>query len=139
MAKSKKKKVAQKDSIRILKAFLISALSGVGCFFILTAAAALLLLNRDLSDVYYMPFILFSSTVSGFVSGFVCLLQLKKNGLIMGMLSSLPVYLIIMIVSMGVSRSGIGIYGWICPGIMMLTAGAGGIVSANKRSKTKIK
>lgn len=140
MAKSVKKKSSSKnEKAAFIKAFTISAVASLLIFFVLTAIFSFFALKQDLSYGYYPLFMLLSCLISGFLCGFICVIKTKKNGLISGMLCVMPVYLVIIMISIIVSTSGIGLHGWIALGIMMLSSGFGGIVSANRKKKTKIK
>ncbi|MBQ8228502.1 MAG: TIGR04086 family membrane protein [Clostridia bacterium] len=140
MKKNKKKRsVSKNGNTNLIKAILTGSVAGIVSFFALTAILALLAYKQDFEDNYYTALILFSSGVSAFVSGFAAVLPVKRNGLVLGLLSVLPVFLIIIAVSSVVSRTGVGLFGWIALGIMLVSGAVGGIVAANKRKGVKIK
>lgn len=137
----KKKRAKATASVNDTKNIIIKILigSGVGAvaFFALTALSAVILLKNDSDLPVYKYIMLLTGAVSGFLSGFVAVRPLRKNGIAFGSVSALPVYLIAVIVSVLIARSGIGLIGWILFAVMVLFAAAGGIVAVNKRKKTR--
>ncbi len=141
MKKNKKKKYTdtKNGNIFIVKSIFIGSGIGIVTFFAFTALFALLAYTQDMEEKYYTAFLLFSAGISAFCSGFIAVLPIKRNGLFMGMLSTLPMYFFIVGVASVISRTGIGLYGWISLGIMLIFSGLGGIISANKRKRVKLK
>lgn len=141
MQKTKKKKrSAQKSgNSNLIKSVLIGSAAGTAGFFALTAILALLAYKQDFEENYYTVLIIFASAVSSFISGFVAVAPIKRNGLILGIASVLPVFLVIIAVASLMNRTGIGLYGWVSLAVMLLMGGIGGIIAANKRKHVKIK
>lgn len=137
----KKKRAKATASVNDTKNIIIKILigSGVGAvaFFALTALSAVILLKNDSDLPVYKYIMLLTGAVSGFLSGFVAVRPLRKNGIAFGSVSALPIYLIAVIVSVLIARSGIGLIGWILFAVMVLFAAAGGIVAVNKRKKIR--
>lgn len=141
MQKNKKKKHSDNRSADklIIKSVLIGSAAGIVSFFALTCVLTLLAYTQDLEESYYTALIFFASGFSAFISGFAAVLPLKRNGLVLGLLSVLPTFFFIVGVAGIVSRTGIGFLGWIALVIMLGTGALGGIVAANKRKRVKIK
>ena len=141
MQKNKKKKHSDNRSANklIIKSVLIGSAAGIVSFFALTCVLTLLAYTQDLEESYYTALIFFASGFSAFISGFAAVLPLKRNGLVLGLLSVLPTFFFIVGVAGIVSRTGIGFLGWIALVIMLGTGALGGIVAANKRERVKIK
>ncbi|MBQ8783922.1 MAG: TIGR04086 family membrane protein [Clostridia bacterium] len=141
MQKNKKKKrnTQKSGSSNLIKTVLLGSAAGTVSFFALSAILALLAYKQDFDESYYTALILFASGVSGFVSGFLAVAPIKRNGLVLGLASVLPVFLIIIAVSSVVSRAGVGLYGWLSLAVMLLFGALGGIVAANKRKRVKLK
>lgn len=141
MPKNKKKKRNDKTGADklIIKSVLIGSAAGIVCFFALTSILTLLAYTQDLEESYYTALIFFASGSSAFAGGFTAVLPLKRNGLVLGLLSVLPTFFFIAGVAGIVSRTGIGVLGWIALGIMLTMGALGGIIAANKRKRVKIK
>ncbi len=141
MPKNKKKKRNDKTGAEklIIKSVLIGSAAGIVSFFALTCVLTLLAYTQDLEESYYTALIFFASGFSAFTGGFIAVSPLRRNGLVMGLLSVLPMFFFIAGVAGVVSRSGIGILGWIALVIMLTMGALGGIVAANKRKRVKIK
>lgn len=139
MQKKKRTKAsaAVNDTKNIIIKILIGSGVGTAVFFLLTALSAFILLQNDSDTPIYKYIMLLAGAFSGFLSGFVAVRPLRKNGLAFGSVSALPVYLIAVLVSVLIARSGIGLIGWILFAVMVVFASVGGIVAVNKRKKTR--
>lgn len=116
----------------IIKALIGSAF-GTIFFLILTALASLILWKQDADTPVYKYVLLLIGVVSGFVTGFIAVRPVRKNGLALGALSALPSYFIVILISSILARSGVGVIGWILLAIMVIFSAVGGIVAVNKR------
>lgn len=112
---------------------LTGSLVGLVIFFLLTAVATAVLWKTDADSEMYKYILLVIGAISAFICGFVAVRPVRKNGIVFGALSVLPTYLITIIVSMLISKSGIGLFGLILLGIQILFAAIGGIIAVNKR------
>ncbi len=141
MPKNKKKtrSTSNKQSFQLLKPVFTGSLTGLSVFFALTTIFTLIAYKQDFEQDIYTVLITTASVLSGFISGFVAVMPIKRNGLISGFISVLPMFMIIIIIASVVSRSGIGMWGWINLGAMIIAGASGGIVSANTHRKVKIK
>lgn len=132
-----KASAAVNDTKNIIIKILIGSGVGIAVFFALTVLAAFILLKNDSDMNIYKYIILLTGAVSGFLSGFVAVRPMRKNGIAFGAVSALPVYLVAIIVSIILSRSGIGLIGWILLALMVIFSAVGGVVAVNKRKKTR--
>lgn len=141
MKKIKQKKRTAKSGGEkfIIKSVLTGSLSGVAVFFASLALFALIAYKQDLSEEIYWIFAVIASVLSAFISGYVAVRPIKKNGLILGMASVIPLFSVILLTASIVNRTGISIYSWISLGVMLLTSGISGIFAANKKKKMKLK
>lgn len=135
----KKKRTKASATVNDTKNIIIKILigSGVGSavFFALAALSAFVLLQNDSDVNIYKYIILLIGAISGFLSGFAGVRPLRKNGIAFGAVSALPVYLIAIIVSIILSRSGISLIGWILLAVIVIFSAVGGIVAVNKRKR----
>lgn len=112
---------------------LIGSLTGIAVYFVLTAVASLILWKADTDESLYKFIMLLVGAAAAFAGGFVAVRPVRKNGIIVGALSVLPVYAVELVVSLLVSKSGIGVIGWILLAIQLTVAAVGGIIAVNKR------
>ncbi len=139
MKKTKKHSTKQVGDKFIIKTVLIGSVIGIICFFALLAIFALIALKQDLSEEYYWILTIVASAVSSFIGGFSAVRPIRKNGLILGMASVIPLFLVVLTVASIVNRTGISMYGWIALGVMLLFGAGAGVFAANKRQNVKIK
>lgn len=138
MPKIKKKKSANPNSF-IIKSVLTGSAVGISVFFALTTLLVLLAYTQDLEESFYPYLIMFASGMSAFIGGFTAVVPIKRNGLFMGTICTLPAFFFVIATASIVSRAGVGLWGWICLGIMLIMGGIGGILAANKQKRVKIK
>lgn len=112
---------------------LIGSLVGLVVFFILTALASFILWKNDADSEIFKYIMLIIGAVSAFIGGFVAVRPTRKNGIAVGALSALPSYLVIILISVLLSKSGVGAVGWVLLAVMILFSAIGGIVAVNKR------
>ena len=117
------------EAVRVL----VGSLTGIAVYFVLTAVASLILWKADTDESLYKFIMLLVGAAAAFAGGFAAVRPVRKNGIIVGALSVLPVYAVELVVSLLVSKSGIGIIGWILLAIQLTVAAVGGIIAVNKR------
>lgn len=112
---------------------LIGSAVGLVLFFALTALASFALWKADADSEVFKYIMLIIGAVAGFVGGFVAVRPTRKNGIAVGALSALPTYLAVILTSTLVSKSGVGVIGWVFLAVLVLFSAIGGIVAVNKR------
>ena len=112
---------------------LIGSLVGLLAFFGLTALAAFIMWKIDADSSIFKYIMLLVGAVSGMAGGFAAVRPLRKNGIVVGALSALPSYLIIILISILIAKSGIAVIGWVLLIIELLFSAVGGIIAVNKR------
>lgn len=126
----KRRKTKTDSSLKnIIIHALMGAAIGTAAFFILTLIVSLICLKRDTDPANYGFIELAAGAASGFVCGFSAAKPVGRKGLIIGALSSLPMYFICILVSVLLTHSGVGAMGWILAGVMLAASAAGGIVA----------
>ncbi len=136
MKKSKIKNQAKSDKL-LIKSMLIGSGAGTVAFFTFIGLFAFIIFKKDTPENYYPAFLISASGISAFISGFLSVLPIKRNGLILGIFSTIPVFFIIFVASSIINRAGISLYGWISFAIMTILGAVGGIISANTKRKIK--
>lgn len=141
--KISKKKIkapsADKSTKSIVIKLLIAAFIGAAVFFILIAIASYFAFKNDMSPDNYSVLALVACILSAVICSVAAVRPFKKNGLLIGMVSILPLFFIIFAVVSAVNRSALSTTGWVSLGAMLLTGGIAGILTANKKKKNKIK
>lgn len=106
---------------------------GAAVFFALIALSSLIALRADMSQKILPVFVLVSGAVAGLVCGFTAVRPVGKNGLLLGAAASVLPYLIIIVISVCISHSGLGNYGWILLAVLVIASALGGVLAVNKR------
>ena len=75
---------------------------------------------------------------SGALSGYICSLKIRKNGLTVGLLSTvIPIF--ILLITMAIANNGFNIFMIIPCAIMLVFGATGGVLAVNTKHKTKKK
>lgn len=116
----------------VLKTVIGSAV-GTGVFFILALAAAFVLWKKD-ADTAVFKYVIFTvAALSGFAGGFAAVRPVREKGMVFGALSAILPCVAVSVVSMLISKSGLGVAGWIFIALNIVFSAIGGIVAVNKR------
>lgn len=137
--KKKKTSSANKSTKDIIIKLIIASLIGAAIFFILIAFVSYFAYKQDMNPENYSSLAFAACIISAALCSFFAVRPFKRNGLLIGMTSILPMYFVIFAVISAVNRSSLSSVGWVSLGIMLLTGGIVGIFTANKKKKTKIK
>lgn len=134
MAKRKKKKSAKNsgDTKYIIRHTAAASLIGAAVFFALCALSALAAFKKDADPQYFKIIFIAVSGISGLICGFAAVLPVKRNGLILGMISVIPAFFIIFTVITVINRSPVSAVGWASLGAITLGGGLGGILGNKK-------
>lgn len=128
MAKKRKPKAEATLKNIILKS-LIGAAIGTAVFFAITLILSFFCLKRDTDPQNYGFIELAVGAIAGFACGFFAVKPIGKNGLVVGGLSSLPMYFVTILICLLVSHTGIGALGWVLAGVMFVASAVGGFVA----------
>lgn len=131
MSVKRRKQKVEADLRTIIVRVLFMSGIGTAVFFVLTALASFVCLKNDSSPEAYGYFDLAIGTAAGFVCGFFATRPVKKKGLIIGTVSTMPMYLVVSCISILVSHGGLGLTGWLLGAVMLIAGAIGGIVAVN--------
>lgn len=112
-------------------------LLGVALFFVFTAIASAVIFKNTLSSSVYLPALIFACVFSGLASGFAAVLPVRKNGLIMGLLSSIFTVIAIFASAALSSKSAPGLKAVFVAVTAAICSAVGGILAANMKKKRK--
>ena len=132
--KRKKKSASQNNSVKntIIK-ILIGSAVGAAVFFALSLLASLILWKNDSAPSAYGYVIIAIGALAGFIGGFTAVRPTRKNGIVVGMLSAIVPWSVILPASVLIAHSGLSVEGWIFLAVYILLSAVGGIVAVNKR------
>lgn len=100
--------------------------------------SALFIYKSNLSDKFYIPLMLASIVLSGFVSGYLSVMKIRKNGLMNGAVSTVA-SVIVLFIAMSVANRGFNLL-MIIPCLILAVSGTlGGIAAVNIKHKNKKK
>lgn len=100
--------------------------------------STLFIYKSNLSDKFYIPLMLASVVLSGFVSGYLSVMKIRKNGLMNGAVSTVA-SVIVLFIAMSVANRGFNLL-MIIPCLILVVSGTlGGIAAVNIKHKNKKK
>ncbi|MDR1464231.1 MAG: TIGR04086 family membrane protein [Oscillospiraceae bacterium] len=123
---------AQLSWVMLVRRILLCSAVGAGVFFVLLLVAAGVCLRTDLSQ-RLLPLV--SIPAAGFsagVAGYLGVRPTRRQGLVMGVLTVLPLYLCLLGASLIAVRGGAGIHAIILLLVQLISGGLGGIFAANR-------
>ena len=127
---AKKRKSQPDNSLKnIVIKGLTGSLAGTVLFFAATAVMALICLKKDTAQSNYSYIELAVGAAAGYACGYIAVKPLKKNGLLVGAVSAMPMYFVIAAVSILLSHGGIGVMGWVLAGVMIISSAVGGFTA----------
>lgn len=100
--------------------------------------SALFIYKSNLSDKFYIPLMLASVVLSGFVSGYLSVMKIRKNGFMNGAVSTVA-SVVVLFIAMLVANRGFNFL-MIIPCLILVVSGTlGGIAAVNIKHKNKKK
>lgn len=133
--KTKKRSSSSANSSNNKDIFLKCLIFSLACYVIVYLISCSAALIFDLNDNYdfYVSLISFSS--ASFCSGFYTGIKLRKNGLISGLVFTLPANLILILTCLIISDFKTDITLLITAVALLVSSALGGIVAVNKRHR----
>ncbi len=100
--------------------------------------SVLFIYKSNLSDKFYIPLMLASVVLSGFVSGYLSVMKIRKNGFMNGAVSTVA-SVVVLFIAMLVANRGFNLL-MIIPCLILVVSGTlGGIAAVNIKHKNKKK
>lgn len=135
MPKNKKRRVSPKENdnprVAFLKKIMWGGLFSLISFFAMMFILALVVVKAGLSESMQNILVFFVSLLSTFTGAFLSLRKTREKGLLSGVLTSLPVIVMICFVLLAVADN-VGVRTIIMSLLMMLGGALGGIAAVNK-------
>lgn len=125
----KRKTGTEKDLRTVILKMLTGSTVGIAVYFALTAAASFVSLKKDTAPEGFGFIDLALGAFAAVLCGFIAVKPIMKKGLIIGALSTMPMYLVISCTCILMTHGGIGMYGWILGGVMLIAGAVGGIIA----------
>ena len=134
MEKSKPNRFKKTKSENMqFKSFLQIQLIAILTYTSLFIIGCLIALKADLSSKYDFIFALCTFIVGSFITGFASGIKLRKNGLFLGIIFSLPMNILVVLISVIICKFDIGFNLGVTIFILLISSGIGGILAVNKR------
>lgn len=134
MQKNSKKKTVQPSTANVML-FLYNFLIITACIFLLSIVALIADLNNNAYHIYSIAGISAGSMICGFINGRIK----KQNGLLNGVIFTLPSNLLLIIFSLYLNEFSADYLLIFSIGFSLMFAALGGVLSVNIKKKTKIK
>ena len=134
MQKSKpNRNIRSKTDNRQTRTFLQVQLFSATVYISLFLIGSVVALNADLPKKYdyFISIIIFA--IASFLTGFFSGIKLRQNGLLSGIIYSLPMNFAVILTSLIMSKFSVGINIAITATVLIISAGIGGILAVNKR------
>ena len=134
MQKSKPNRaIRNKSENSQLKVFLQIQLFAIVVYLIFFLTGSFIALAADVSGKYDYIISLVLFTASSFVVGYYTGIKLRRNGLLMGILYSLPINILVLIISLILDDFIFSFNILISLAVLIAFAGIGGVLAVNKR------
>ena len=134
MEKSKpNRNIRSKTDNRQAKIFLQVQLFSALVYLTLFLIGSVIALNTDLPKKYDYIVSIIIFAIASFLTGFFSGIKLRQNGLLSGIIYSLPMNFAVILISLIMSKFSVGINIAITAAVLIITAGIGGILAVNKR------
>ena len=134
MQKSKpNRNIRSKTDNRQTRTFLQVQLFSATVYISLFLIGSVVALNADLPKKYDYIISIIIFAVASFLTGFFSGIKLRQNGLLSGIIYSLPMNFAVILTSLIMSKFSVGINIAITAVVLIISAGIGGILAVNKR------
>ncbi len=135
MPKNKKRRVSSKENdnprVAFLKKIMWGGLFSLISFFVMMLILAFIVVKSGISESMQNILVFFVSLLSTFTGTFLSLRKTREKGLLSGVITSLPVIVIVCFVLLAVADN-VGVRTIIMSLLMMLGGALGGIAAVNK-------
>ena len=115
--------------------FLWLQLFSILCYSVMFLSGSFIALMLDIPSTFDYLFSLITFTLSNLIVGFYSGIKYRRNGLVNGVLTSLPSNIIILIISLILGEFAVDINFIITLLVLVVASGVGGILAVNKRTK----
>ena len=130
---------AQNNAVSFVRAYLrpllVSLCVGVLCTALLLLAAALLIHSVDIPRATVTPLAYAAAGVGAFAAGLTAALLAKRNGLMLGAVCGLALYLLILVAGCMSTESAVGTPAWIKPVLLTVAGAIGGVLGVNRKKR----
>jgi len=135
MPKNKKRRISSKENesprITFMKKIMWGSVFSLISFFVMMLILAFVVVKAGISESTQKLLVFIVSLLSTFVGSFISLRKTREKGLLSGVLTSLPVIVIVCFVILAVADN-VGVRTVIMSLLMVLGGALGGIAAVNK-------
>ncbi|MBQ3151798.1 MAG: TIGR04086 family membrane protein [Clostridia bacterium] len=115
---------------------IVSSLIGCVLMIILFFSASALIFSKDLNGGFITALSFICAGLSGFVTGFIAVRRVKISGLLYGLLSGIPLCLLLMVLTLSISAT-VSINFLYAVIIILISSAFGGITAVNIKRKIR--
>lgn len=134
---SKEKYIDESGLGRVVRPVAISALVGVAVYAAVLLLLSLVLSTRNIPQSMVGPMATFALCVGAFAAGFTCTKILREKGLLWGLACGVVLSFILLVLSIGLDESGLGIPTLFKVVFILLCSMLGGVTGVNTRSRRR--
>lgn len=127
------RKAKSKTENEFMSCFIKAQIFALLMYFVFFISGSLIALAADLSGKYDYIFTVIIFSLGSLSVGFFSGMLLRRNGLLSGILNSLPLNIIVILISLFINQFNFSINLLITAIALLLSAGIGGILAVNKR------
>lgn len=124
------------DKKTLLISMLIGNALGAAIFFILLSIASAVILKKGVSSGAYAPVSIVCAAIAAFTAGLFSVIPIRKNGLLLGLCSSV-LLIACVVISAAAAVGSVGIKTAIAVAVAAVCSCVGGILAANMKKKTR--
>ncbi len=118
---------------RWLRPLLVGLCVGVLCCTLLLLLMALLIRSVDVPRAAITPLAVTAAAVGAFLAGLTAALTARKNGLLLGALCGLALFLLVLIAGAARSAGVSGSYALVKAAVLTVAGAIGGVLGVNRR------
>ena len=132
--KANTKKVSKQEKT-VVKIFVKTQILALIVYIVLFVAASIVALLVDSPDEYDSIIIISVMSLAALITGYYAGMKIRSNGLVIGVIYSLPVNALLLLISLISGNFQIGANFFISLFALIISSAIGGIIAVNKRLK----
>lgn len=123
---------------KMIKSIILGTVIGAAvCALMLVLVSFIFVKIQSVSEIAIVPVAIFIASASAFIGGYISARIGKSMGIILGSITSLLMFVILLLIGIGVSGDNFGIVSLLRMALMLICGAIGGILGVNKRKRRK--
>ncbi|MGN1457599.1 MAG: TIGR04086 family membrane protein [Acutalibacteraceae bacterium] len=125
-------------AVRAAKAVAVGTVVGlVICMLILLVITFMLVKIQKFPETAVVPVAIFTACIGAFVGGYFSARVKKSNGLLMGAVCALVMFVVLLLVGIAFAGDIFGVVSLLRMGVMIISGAIGGVLGVNKHRRRK--